>query len=67
MSAAWWALTPNIGLQTFTWMIERTPAFQNHAVLPVRPLGDWPVTVLAGLLIGTIVVAAVPWLSIGSL
>jgi redox-sensitive bicupin YhaK (pirin superfamily) len=31
---------------------ERAPAFQNHPVLPVRPLGDWQVTVLAGSALG---------------
>lgn len=31
---------------------DRAPAFQNHPVLPVRPLGDWQVTVLAGSALG---------------
>ncbi|WP_374431865.1 pirin family protein [Ideonella dechloratans] len=31
---------------------ERAPAFQNHPVLPVRTLGDWQVTVLAGSALG---------------
>lgn len=31
---------------------ERAPAFQNHPVLPVRPLGGWQVTVLAGSALG---------------